>query len=151
MSYQMRLIFGALALVDGLALSASPAQAQRVPLAPLLQAQQGPWQQAQQQAQDRLRYPSELEHERYHDELEHREFHRDLEHREAHRYPMTYWEHERLHDELDHERFHDDLEHREFHRQYDYTPYRAPYSTPYRPSSGFGGSQGRGFSLYLGR
>ncbi len=54
MSYQMRLIVGAVGLVVGLALSTSPARAQRVPLAPLVPAQQGPARQAQQQVIQRI-------------------------------------------------------------------------------------------------
>jgi membrane-associated protease RseP (regulator of RpoE activity) len=64
MSYKMRLVVGAVGLVVGLALSTSPARAQRVPLAPLLQKQQAPWRQAQQQAQERLRSPEELAQQR---------------------------------------------------------------------------------------
>src|SRR3954454_4867306 len=121
---RMKLALGAAAVVGGLALCASPAQAQRVPLAPLLQKQQAPWRQAQPQALDRQRYPQEVESQRYHDELEYREFRRDLEHREVHRYPMTWREHERLHDRLEDEAYRDELEHRQFHRGQRYRDYR---------------------------
>src|SRR3954469_6142531 len=119
MSYRMKLALGAAAVVVGLALCASPAQAQRVPLAPLLQKQQAPWRRAQPQALDLQRYQQQLEDQRRQRELEDQRYHDELEHRQFHR-----------EQELQDQRYHDELEHRQFHREQSYRDYQLAPSYP---------------------
>jgi hypothetical protein len=132
MSYNVRLILGAVGLAAGLALSAAPAHAQRRSLPQVIGSQQAAYQAALRQAQAALnpqpdqqqpeaQRRQQEEAERFHDELAQREFKR------------------RQQEEAD--RFHDEMEHREFHRQQEQEAQR--YLAPSYPQGVPPWAQGR--------